>query len=401
MSKGKISAVLLFVLIALACNGQSANASRHTEGKKRIPVINITDLYHPYQDPGDNFDLIMGYALPELDLKAVIIEITDAFRKPVADHPTLWKDPRGPREAGVIPVMQLNYIFDRHIPFALSPFEPMRSLEDKMLDAPKLQQEGIELFLQTLRDSKEPLEVVSFGSTRVLAIAYNRDPELLRKKIRMIHVSAGTASPHYKLGRDQGANAIPGGEWNVALDVYAFIRVMRSNLPIAIYPCATQNGAFALGSNNSYWELPDLEFVKHMNPPLRRYLNFAFGKTLRHDFLRAMDVDDSVKTSANIYPKPHHVWETAIWTNVSKRLLVQRADGTFRLITKQEVKPGDKTLPNDLKPCLLEIRDDGRFVFEFTKSSNLHMYDRGNPYDNQKAFKEALRALYLSFDPSQ
>jgi hypothetical protein len=32
----------------------------------------------------------MGYALPELDLKAIILDVTDAFRKPVADHPTLW-----------------------------------------------------------------------------------------------------------------------------------------------------------------------------------------------------------------------------------------------------------------------------------------------------------------------
>jgi pyrimidine-specific ribonucleoside hydrolase len=393
---GKSSVIFLLTIIAVVCNAQPKTSSESRQEKK-IPVINITDLYHPYQDPGDNFDLIMGYALPELDLQAVILEITDAFRKPVADHPTLWKDPRGPREAGVIPVMQLNYIFDRHIPFALSPFTAMKSLEDKMLDAPKVQQQGIELFLETLRESKEPLQVVSFGSARVLAIAYNRDPELLRKKIGMVHLSAGTASPDYKLGKDEGANAIPGGEWNVALDVYAFIRVMTSDLPIAIYPCATTDGAFALGRNNSYWKLPDLQFVQEMDPGLRRYLDFAFGKTLRHDFLRAMDVNDSLTTSSEIYPKPHHVWETAVWTNVSGRLLVQRKDGSFRMVTKQQVKKGDQILPNDLKPCVVKIRDDGRFVFEFTKSSNFYIYDRGDPHENQKAFSEALPALYLSF----
>ena len=32
---------------------------------KKIPVVVITDLYHPYQDPRDNMDLIMGFGLPD------------------------------------------------------------------------------------------------------------------------------------------------------------------------------------------------------------------------------------------------------------------------------------------------------------------------------------------------
>ncbi len=69
-----------------------------------IPEIVITDLYHPYNDPGDNLDLINAFAWPELDLQAVLLDITDAFRKKVADYPTLWNDPRGPREAGFVPL---------------------------------------------------------------------------------------------------------------------------------------------------------------------------------------------------------------------------------------------------------------------------------------------------------
>ena len=40
----------------------------------RTPLIVITDLYHPYQDPGDNFELINAYAIPSIDLKAVRID---------------------------------------------------------------------------------------------------------------------------------------------------------------------------------------------------------------------------------------------------------------------------------------------------------------------------------------
>ena len=54
----------------------TASSAAQVPGEpKRVPVIDITDLYHPYQDPGDNFDLIAAYALPEIDLRAVILRL--------------------------------------------------------------------------------------------------------------------------------------------------------------------------------------------------------------------------------------------------------------------------------------------------------------------------------------
>jgi hypothetical protein len=383
------------VVVAQPAGGKTQSAARRT------PIINITDLYHPYQDAGDNFDLIMGYALPELDLKAVILDVTDAFRKPVADHPTLWPDPRGPREAGIIPVMQLNQIFNRNVPFAVGPFSAMRSPDDQMREVPAFQQLGVALLLETLRQSPEPVQILSFGSVRVLAVAYNREPELLRKKVKQIHLSAGTASPDYALGKDQGANKIPGGEWNVALDVHAFRRLLQSDLPVALYPCATQDGAFALGPNNTYWQLPNLAFIGQMHPQLRRYLDFAFGKSLRHDFLRAMEVNGPIDTTAQAaYAKPHHVWETALWASVAGRQLIRRSNGRYRLLPRSEVLPADQVLTSDLKPCTLQVREDGRFVFQFMeKPSNFMLYDRGDHVLNEQALREALPELYFSLKP--
>jgi len=53
--------------------------------RMRVPVIDITDLYHPYQDPGDNFDLIAAYALPEIDVRAIILDPTEVFRADMAE----------------------------------------------------------------------------------------------------------------------------------------------------------------------------------------------------------------------------------------------------------------------------------------------------------------------------
>lgn len=81
-----------------------------------------TTSIHPHQDVGDNFDLIAAYALPEVDLRAVIFDVTDEYRKPVGQVAGLPADKVGPREPGYLAVEQLNRIFDRAVPCASAPF---------------------------------------------------------------------------------------------------------------------------------------------------------------------------------------------------------------------------------------------------------------------------------------
>lgn len=190
----------------------------------KIPVIDVTDLYHPCQDVGDNFDLITPYALPEIDLKAVILDCTDEFRKTGIDP-------------GFVPVLQLNYIFNREIPCGTIPWRRMTSLDDKMLDAPGFQQQGIELMLRILRESAEPVHVLSFGSARAIAVAYNRDPALCLKKIKLIYLCAGASNYDKEV------------EHNVRLDRLAIVRLLRSKLPVALFPCGADNSNGRRGRN--------------------------------------------------------------------------------------------------------------------------------------------------------
>ena len=96
---------------------------------------------------------------------------------------------------------------------------------------PPFQQQGIELLLRVLRESPVPVDIVSFGSARPVAVAFNRDPDLLREKVREIYLCEGSAPAGYL-------------EWNVYLDPHAFVRMLRSGLNITIYPCATEQGPF-------------------------------------------------------------------------------------------------------------------------------------------------------------
>ena len=353
---------------------------------KRVPVIDITDLYHPPQDPGDNLDLVAAYGLPEVDLRGVILDVTDRFRKPVSGpEGEPYRDTTGPRDPGFIPVWQLNALFGRNVPCAVGPYGAMRSPDDPMRDAPAFQQQGVELILKTLRESAAPVHIVSFGSARPLAVAYNRDPELLRQKVACAHICAGSAPAGYL-------------EWNVMLDVAAFVRVLRSDLNLAIYPCATDRGPFDLGPNNTFWKLPDLGFLRDLSPGLRRYAVFAMNGTARMDFLRALEQDPPDDVAQQVYRRPHNVWETAVWATLSGRLLVRRADGTHRLLAPAEVAPTDPRIPGRLEPCELTVRDDGQFQFRLTDHpTRTSIYVRPDPALQERAFREAVPALYRTF----
>jgi pyrimidine-specific ribonucleoside hydrolase len=356
------------------------------DAPRRVPVIDVTDLYHPHQDIGDNVDLIAAYALAEIDLKAVILDVTAKFRRVVATGAggkVIDKD--GPRDPGVIPVLQLNYLFDRNVPYGIGPFEPLRAPGDKLLDAPEFQQAGVRLILDTLRTAREKVHIVSFGSARTIAAAFNREPDLVRARTARIHLCAGCTTTRYL-------------EWNVELDPHAIVALLRSDLPVALYPCASSKGPFSMDSNNTYWRLPDLGFVKKMDSRLQRYLAYAFERSMRATFLEALDHDWPPEVFERIARRPHHVWETAVWIQVSNRRLVHRAGTGYRIVPAGEVLPSDRILPNDLKPCRVQVRDNGLFTWEWSdRPTNFWMYERGDFEENARALREALPALYESF----
>ncbi len=88
----------------------------------------------------------------------------------------------------------------------------------------------------------------------------------------------------------------------------------------------------------------------------------------------------------------------AVWIQASPRRLVHRAGLGYRILPASEVQPGDRVLPNELKPCRIEVRDNGSFTWEWsTGPTNFWMYDRGDFEENARALREALPALYESF----
>ena len=349
-----------------------------------IPVVSITDLYHPPEDPGDNFDLVMAYGMPEVELRAVVLDVLEEKRNlvdgGVPDYP-------GPRDPGIIPVTQLNAIFGRNIPFATTPFTRMRSADDTMQDVPRFQQFGIELLLQTLENSEQKVHLLSFGSARSLAVAFNRNPDLLREKVARIHLCAGTTTPTYP-------------EWNVVMDPIAMTRIVGAGLPLSLYPCATEESCYAYDNHNTFYWLNSLGWIEGMHPRLRRYLTYALGRSARPDYLRALEEDAPDEVTTPIYRRRHAVWETAIWVEVSGRHLVRRADGSYRVVPDGELSDGDVVIRGEQVPVVATTHSSGLYSFELTEeSTTTTVFTRDDPMEYERAMNEALPALYQSFQP--
>jgi pyrimidine-specific ribonucleoside hydrolase len=174
--------------------------------------------------------------------------------------------------------------------------------------------------------------------------------------------------------------------------------LLRSDLPLALNPCATNKGPYDVGRNNTDWKLLDLEFLRDLSPGLRRYALFALNRTVRMDFLRALEHDPPAELLNEICKRPHNVWETAVWAEVAGRSLVRRGDGSHRLIPAAEIGHADTILPGGLRPCELTARDDGQFTFEpAPASSRARISERADPAGQERALRDALPALYRSF----
>ncbi|ALX66430.1 hypothetical protein [Microbacterium sp. XT11] len=351
------------------------------------PVIVVTDLYLPPEDPGDNFDLVFPFASERVDLRAVILDVSIEKRESVKEGVIGYP---GPRDPGIIPVAQLNALFGTRVPCGISPFARMRDLDDEMRDVPRFQQQGPELLLEVLRTSAEPVHIMSFGSARPIAVALNRDPGLMREKVAAIHLSAGSTTLDYL-------------EWNVYLDPIAMRRVVDSGLPLALYPCASAVDCYTLDVHNTVWWLENLAWIEDMHPGLRRYLLYGLGGESRIDFLRALDEDPSPEVARRVYGRRHAVWETAAWMVVSGSQLVRRADGTHRIVGAADVAPDDVIIPNELVPARVRSHETGLYTFEITEAAGdrVRVFRREDPAEYEKALQEALPALYCGFAPPE
>lgn len=290
--------VLAAALIACAVGGRAADAA------PRVPVVYCTDLFHPHEDPDDHFDLAVLYALPEIDIKVIILD----------------QGGRQARAPGRIPVSQLNAFTGREIPAVSGLTSPLRTSDDAGLDQPVEFQAGVEAILRTLREADHLVTIIAVGSVRDLAAAWNREPSLMLAKVGRVLIFIGEASrPDFR-------------EYNVGLDPAAFIAVMRSGLPVAWVPCF-DGGLWQNAGHASFWQAKHEALLARAPDPLVQYFIYALEKQTGDPlaFLR-QSVDPARR--ARLFAQDRNLWCTAVFGAAAGRRVAEQAGGFAAVPTR-------------------------------------------------------------------
>jgi pyrimidine-specific ribonucleoside hydrolase len=348
--------------------------------KSSIPLVHITDLYHPPQDPDDHIDLATVAALHEYDLKGVILDTTRKF---------LLASPAGfdiQRDPGFIPVIQLGYLLGRSIPVATGPTLPLTRPDDDVSDRPPWEQAGVTLLLNILEDSREEVVVSVVGSARVLTAAYNRSPELVRTRVRSVLLNAGSTGGLKR-------------EWNVDLDPEAYVGLWRSGLPIHWYPCATETGAFNPNhERGTYWKTTHAEIFRDLAPSLRSWFTYAFSPGNGGDIIAALTGTGPPGSWERILAEQRNMWATASLVMGAGRVLAKTPQG-WRFVPSSSADAG-KIWPWHLDRIEAMVNTKAEVQWRLLESGgNAFLFQRRRGTEFGSAMAEALGALLGSLTP--
>ncbi|MDI1248572.1 MAG: hypothetical protein PSV13_06780 [Lacunisphaera sp.] len=341
---------------------------------RRIPLLHLTDLYHPPQDPDDHLDLATIAGLPEYDLRGVVLDIT---RKFLVAKPEGWDIARDP---GYVPVAQLSHLTGHAIPVAMGPIDPLKHPADDARDRPLAEQGGIALLLDVLARSPEPVTISAVGSARVIAAAFNREPELLRAKTRAVLLNIGSTGG-------------PKREWNVGLDPSAYVALWRSGLPIHWFPCGTDKSAFdPAHERGTYWKVPHAVLFRDLPDGLRAWLDYAFSGSPRGDIITALAAGGRGPEWAKVLAGERNMWATVSLVLGAGRVLARTPAG-WRFVPTAAAG-GLELWPFRLDPIRATVDDEARVSWQVAEEpAPVRLFGRKPGADYGVAMAVALNAL--------
>ncbi len=237
--------VPVLILLALNVHAQSSKPVQQTKTK----LIYSSDLYFPPDDPDDWFDLATVFATPEIDLLGIILDQQLYDKRPKSEG------------TGAVPLKQMFEISGRTVPFAVGLRAALKSVDDKGLDQAAVCQKGPEMILDLLAKADGKVVLLTVGTARDIAAAYNRNPDLFRRKVSRIYVNAGI------YGFPQGRFDV-----NLEKDRNAFIAIMKSGLPVYWAPC------FGESNYETYWQAYQGKMLERASTRLENYFLYAFSK---------------------------------------------------------------------------------------------------------------------------
>jgi hypothetical protein len=289
--------------------------------KKKTPMLHVTDLYRPHMDPDDHWDLACVYALAsrgDIELKGVLI-----------DHPPENADRCNPDIAAVA---QMNLITGKYVPVAVGSGLPMKSRDDVQEYAPVVEHYGVGMVLDVLRKSPEPVVINILGSSRDIAIAGKKAPELFKAKCAGIYLNAGTGSPKM--------NPASKLEYNVTLDKYAFAAIFDLPCPVYWMPCFEElesDWQQKVCEYGTHYRFRQDQILSHLSDAVQNYFAYMFGKYTDNNWLGYLKGPKDKALLSKVGSMYRNMWCTAGFLHAADYTATR--DGKIVPLDKKHIQP--------------------------------------------------------------
>jgi hypothetical protein len=333
-----------------------------------IPVIYCTDLFHPHDDPDDHFDLATLFALPELEVKAILL---DQGEKQL-------------QRPGAIPLQQMMQLTGRQAPFAIGLGQKLGSPADDGRDQPPEFQAAVNLMLKTLRESSGPVTIISAGSLRDICAAWNREPALMKQKLARLYLNIGNADSSQS-------------EYNVDLDPQAYVGLLRSGLPLYLcfcLPMRQEGPSNALYS--TWWRFRQSEVLLSAPRELQNYFIYALQKCAPEELdpLKALQADLRPWRRL-IWEMDRNMWCTASFLHAAGRK-VRRISGSWTASGRPAADAG-AAAPFTFVPARVRVDGTGKTIYETEAvHPNVQLFKVVSAEDYAPAMRDCLRDLLHS-----
>ena len=309
-------AAALSALPLLGANKQAAGATKAPK-----PLVHTTDLFRPFNDPDDHWDLATAYALAcqgDLDLLGVLTDNPENFEQ----SPELLKvlasfvdDAHVARSPDVAAVAQLIYLTERAVPITTGTIWPTTPGEKVRANNLPKKLQGVNMLLGILERSSQPVAIIIGGSCQDVAIAGEKAPKLFTEKCAGIYLNAGIGSQNPK-EQSIGGNV----EWNVSLNRGAYATIFELPCPIYWMPCFgafDMNNDVAIREHGTFWSFQYKEVVPYLSNRMQAYFAYVLSKESGTNWLSYLLDSKSANLAHQYFEKKKGMWTTTAFVHAA------------------------------------------------------------------------------------
>ncbi len=275
MARKKILTAVVWVLGGAFLSSAFCLGSDSFGSDRTVPVVQVTDLFRPHNDPDDHWDLACVYALAyqgEMDLRGIVIDSPPARRNNRDWNPDVQA------------VAQMNYLTGLAVPVVVGCSEPMQSRDDTKEKASPSDLNGIRLILNVLRESPKPVVINITGCCRDVAIAGKREPSLFAQKCAGVYLNAGTGSPNPELAVRL--------EYNVSLEPGAYAAIFDLPCPVYWMPCFEEVKPFSeqgVREYGTFYRFRQNEILPYLSERIQNYFGYMYARRIDSNWLQYLE----------------------------------------------------------------------------------------------------------------